>query len=79
MGDWAHEVRLGSNRPRHADTENSHVSPEQAKQSVEFAEQLGHFLFVLSSRVQKGIEVASKADTPAAASPLPSPIRPLRT
>jgi hypothetical protein len=55
MGEWAHEVRLGSNRPRHADKEDPHVSLEQAKQSVEFAEALGHFLFVLSSRVKKGI------------------------
>jgi hypothetical protein len=51
MGEWAHEVRLGSNRPRHADGENPHVSPHEARQSVEFAEALGHFLFVLSSRV----------------------------
>jgi hypothetical protein len=62
MGEWAHEVRLGSNRPRHADTENPHVSLRQAQQSVEFAEALGHFLFVLSSRVKKGIEDAAKAD-----------------
>jgi hypothetical protein len=58
MGEWAHEVRLNSNRPRHADTENPHVSLRQAQQSVEFAEALGHFLFVLSSRVDKGIEDA---------------------
>jgi hypothetical protein len=62
MGEWAHEVRLGSNRPRHADTENPHVSLRQAQQSVEFAEALGHFLFVLLSRVKKGIEDAAKAD-----------------
>jgi len=42
MGEWAHEVRLGSNRPRHADKDNPHVSPDEAKQSVEFAEALGH-------------------------------------
>jgi hypothetical protein len=58
MGEWAHEVRLGSNRPRHADTENPHVSAHQAQQSVEFVEALGHYLFVLSSRVKKGIEEA---------------------
>jgi hypothetical protein len=63
MGEWAHEVRLGSNRPRHADTENPHVSPHQAQQSVEFAEALGHFLFVLSSRVKKGIEDAKTDDS----------------
>jgi hypothetical protein len=55
MGKWAHEVRLGSNRPRHADNDNPHVSQKEARQSVEFAEMLGHFLFVLSSRVEKGI------------------------
>jgi Domain of unknown function (DUF4145) len=58
MGEWAHEVRLGANRPRHADKENPHISPQQAQRSVEFAEALGHFLFVLSSRVKKGIEDA---------------------
>jgi hypothetical protein len=63
MGEWAHEVRLGSNRPRHSDAENPHVSPEQAQQSVEFAEALGHFLFVLSSRVKKGIEDAKTTKT----------------
>jgi hypothetical protein len=31
MGDWAHEVRLGSNRPRHADAENPHVTPQQSR------------------------------------------------
>jgi len=64
MGEWAHEVRLGANRPRHADTENPHVSPHQAEQSVEFAEALGHFLFVLSSRVKKGIEAAKADEAP---------------
>jgi hypothetical protein len=70
MGEWAHEVRLGANRPRHADAENPYVSLRQAQQSVEFAEALGHFLFVLSSRVKKGIEEAAKADE---ASPGPPP------
>jgi Domain of unknown function (DUF4145) len=68
MGEWAHEVRLGSNRPRHADTENPHVSPHQAQQSVEFTEALRHFLFVLSSRVKKGIE-AAKLDESAPGTP----------
>jgi hypothetical protein len=62
MGKWAHHVRLESNRPRHADGKNPHVSPEQANQSVEFADALGQFLFVLPSRVTKGIEATKKAD-----------------
>jgi hypothetical protein len=51
MGEWAHEVRLGSNRPRHADENSPHVSDEEAKQSVEFAEALANFLFVLTARI----------------------------
>ncbi|MBS3850488.1 DUF4145 domain-containing protein [Devosia sp. BSSL-BM10] len=61
MSDWAHEVRLGSNRPRHADKESPHVSTDEAKQSVEFAEALASFLFVLTARIQRGIEAAEKA------------------
>ena len=63
MGDWAHEVRLGSNRPRHADKENPHVLPDEAKQSVEFAEALANFLFVLKAKVSKGIEQAKKTSS----------------
>lgn len=62
MGKWAHRVRFVSNQPRHADTESPLVSEHQALQSVEFAEALGHYLFVLPSRVEKGIEAAAKAD-----------------
>ena len=60
MGEWAHEVRLGSNRPRHADTEKPHVTPEEARQSVEYTEALGNVLFVLSARVARGLEEAKK-------------------
>jgi hypothetical protein len=49
MADWAHEVRLGSNRPRHADKDKPHVSASEAAQSVEFAEALGNFPFVLTN------------------------------
>ncbi|MEA2922651.1 MAG: hypothetical protein QOF07_2614 [Bradyrhizobium sp.] len=58
MANWAHEVRLGSNRPRHADEMQPHVTSEQAKQSVDFAEALGNFLFVLSARIERGLEKA---------------------
>ena len=34
MAKWAHSVRLGSNRPRHADENRPHVSPDEAKQAV---------------------------------------------
>jgi hypothetical protein len=58
MADWAHEVRLGSNRPRHADAEHPHVSHGEAKQAVEFAEALGSFLFVLTAKIERGISAA---------------------
>jgi hypothetical protein len=61
MADWAHEVRLGSNRPRHANKDKPHVSPDDAKQSVEFAEALGNFLFVLTAQVNRGLKEATVA------------------
>lgn len=62
MADWAHSVRLGSNRPRHADAQKPHVSREEAIQSVDFAEALGNFLFVLTARISRGIQAAKHAD-----------------
>lgn len=58
MAEWAHSVRLGANRPRHADADQPHVSANEAMQSLEFAEALGYFLFVLTARIQRGIEAA---------------------
>jgi hypothetical protein len=61
MAEWAHSVRLGSNRPRHADEANPHVSADEAARSVEFARALGDFLFVLTAQ----IEAATNATKPA--------------
>lgn len=36
-----------------------HVTAEEAKQSVEFAEALANFLFVLTARIQRGIQAAT--------------------
>jgi hypothetical protein len=54
MGEWAHEVRLGSNRPRHADADDPHADREDAQRSVEFARMLGHILFTLPFNVEAG-------------------------
>lgn len=62
MADWAHAVRLGSNRPRHADADRPHVTGGEARQSVEFAEALGNFLFVLTAKIDRGIEAAKAAE-----------------
>jgi hypothetical protein len=59
MATWAHSVRLGSNRPRHADAERPHTSPEEAKRSVAFAEALGDFLFVLTSQIEEATAAAT--------------------
>lgn len=59
MADWAHSVRLGSNRPRHADMDSPHVSPADAKRSVEFAEALGNFLFVLTAQIEEAVNEVS--------------------
>ncbi len=77
MGDWAHEVRLGSNRPRHADAEKPHVSSQEANQSVEFAEALGFFLFVLTKRIERGTAAAKAAPAAPQVSNAPAPITPI--
>lgn len=61
MADWAHAVRFGANNVRHADGDKPHATPEEAAQAVEFAEALGSFLFVLTARIKRGIDEASKA------------------
>lgn len=41
MADWAHEVRLDANDPRHADTENPLSSEADAQKCVDFTQALG--------------------------------------
>jgi hypothetical protein len=62
MGEWAHSVRLGSNRPRHSDNDTPHVSQDEARQAIEFADALGQFLFVLTAQISRGISAAKTAD-----------------
>ena len=56
MAKWAHQVRLDANDPRHADTGNPLPTEADARQSCEFAAALGDFLFVIPSRVTRGIK-----------------------
>ena len=56
MAEWAHQVRLDANDPRHADEVNPLPSDDDAKRSVEFVLALGEFLFVLPSKVKRGLE-----------------------
>ncbi len=58
MGTWAHHIRLEANEQRHADKDAKPPTREDAELSIEFAEALGEFLFVLPSRVTRGIKRA---------------------
>jgi Domain of unknown function (DUF4145) len=55
MGRWAHHVRLESNRPRHVAAENPHVTRKEVR-VIEFADALAQFLYVLPTRIKKGLE-----------------------
>jgi len=61
MAKWAHEVRLSANEQRHADEESGLPTLKDAQHTLEFAKALGLFLFILPSRIEKGIEAAENA------------------
>ena len=56
MATWAHEVRLDANDQRHADEAASLPTTQDAKRVLEFASALAEFLFVLPSRIQRGLQ-----------------------
>jgi Domain of unknown function (DUF4145) len=58
MGTWAHHIRLEANDQRHADKDAKPLTREDAELSLEFAEALGEFLFILPSKVTRGIKRA---------------------
>ncbi len=62
MAKWAHEVRLDANDERHADDEAELPTTREAKKTVDFALALAEFLFILPSRVERGIESATKKE-----------------
>jgi len=56
MGQWAHHVRLDSNKERHSDHDSVLPTVEEAQKVIDFAVALGEFLFVLPSRVAEGLK-----------------------
>ena len=71
MAEWAHSVRLDANEPRHADEAAPLPTTEDARRSLDFAQALAEFLFVLPSRVSRGIteaEASNEAGAPPNAS-----------
>ena len=64
MASWAHEIRLASNAPRHADLDDPHVTDDEAANLLEFASVLAQFLFELPAKVQRGrLSQRSKGET----------------
>ena len=63
MAQWAHEVRLDANDPRHADTSNPLPSQQDATRSIDFVQALGQLLFVLPTRVRRGRGETSEEQT----------------
>lgn len=64
MAQWAHEVRLDANDPRHADEKAPLPDEGSARKTVEFAQALAQFLFVLPARVQRGLTLAKGLSAP---------------
>ncbi|MDD5031601.1 MAG: DUF4145 domain-containing protein [Patescibacteria group bacterium] len=60
MSKWAHEIRLDANDQRHADEEVPIPNETDAKRCLDFALALADFLFVLPSRVSRGLEESNK-------------------
>jgi hypothetical protein len=58
MAAWAHAVRLDANDERHADEAATLPTEEDAKRVLAFASTLAEIMFVLPSRVQRGLAPA---------------------
>lgn len=58
MAEWAHEVRLDANDQRHADSAKDLPTEIEARSSIDFVKALGQFMFILPSRVKRGIQDA---------------------
>ena len=56
MAQWAHAVRLDANDQRHADQAATLPTPDDARRVIDFAAALADILFVLPSRVQRGLQ-----------------------
>ena len=63
MAKWAHEVRLDANDQRHGDKNAPLPTEADAQKCVDFTQALGLFLFVLPSRVQRGLTEATTDTT----------------
>lgn len=65
MAKWAHEVRLDANDERHADDNAELPDGKAAKKTVDFALALAEFLFIIPSKIERGIKKATEKDAKA--------------
>jgi DNA-directed RNA polymerase subunit RPC12/RpoP len=56
MGKWAHAVRLDANDQRHADDAADLPTEADAQRVLDFARTLAEVMFVLPSRVERGLK-----------------------
>jgi hypothetical protein len=61
MAQWAHQIRLDANMQRHADKDAGLPTKEDAKLTYDFAIAFAEYLFVLPSRVTRGIADATSS------------------
>lgn len=59
MSKWAHQVRLDANDQRHADESAELPTEVDAKKTIQFAQALAEFLFVLPAMVEQGLKEKS--------------------
>jgi Domain of unknown function (DUF4145) len=60
MAKWAHQVRLDANDQRHADEDAPLPTQPDAEQCAQFALALAEVMFVLPSRISRGIQETQK-------------------
>jgi hypothetical protein len=60
MGRWAHHIRLDANDQRHADMDAPLPEQRDAELCLDFAAALADVLFVLPSKVKRGIVQAGE-------------------
>jgi len=63
MARWAHEVRLDANDQRHADEEMVIPNESDAQKCLDFTMALAEILFVLPSRITRGLEESNNEET----------------
>ena len=56
MATWAHEVRLDANEQRHSDNKLELPIKEDAQKTIDFALALAEYLFVLPSKIKRGLK-----------------------